>query len=542
MKVALVNLPWAVEGRLELWGVRAGSRWPHLQRRAAPGELPRYVPFPFMMAIAASAAAEGGHETLLLDAVAENLSFAAAAARVFDFAPDLLFAEVSTPSLHEDMRLLRKLRESLPGTVFACGGSHSPKLAAQAMKHEGLPDYWIAGEYERALSSLASALESGRDGSTLKGVVKAGSDFESFASAGDLDSLPSPDYASLPMKSYSDPVCGLPAPGAQTWLSRGCPFKCSFCVWPQILYGGHECRARSADIALDEVQRLIDGFGCESYYFDDDTGNFGERRMEELASRIIARGLHKWPWAMMARADCMSKSMIQSLASAGMYAVKYGVESFSPKLIDACGKATRLDKLHEALDNTRSLGVKMHLTFTFGLPGETVESVRETVDEAIRAAPESAQFSICTPFPGTRFYDECVERGWLVTDDWSRFLGSGEDVVVSTPELSAQALKEAYEEALAKWRSFQDARMERRKARLVAELSKASAQGARWHLEGEASFASFLAEAGLKPNASSLESADLVAVVSRHDEERIARRLGRNPALSGKPLARLFHD
>jgi len=544
MRIALVNLPWAVEGRPELWGVRAGSRWPHLQRRAAPGELPRYVPFPFMLSIAAAIASDAGHEALLLDAVAENLSFEAASARLFDFAPDLLFAELSTPSLHEDMRMLRKLREAMPGSVFACGGSHSPKLAALSMKHEGLPDYWIAGEYELALSALASSLAAGRAGDGLKGVLKAGSHFEdAFASAGDLDALPRPLYEALPMKAYSDPVCGLPAPGAQTWLSRGCPFKCSFCVWPQILYGGHECRARSAEVALDEVQLLIDKFGCESYYFDDDTGNFGERRMEALASSIRARSLDKWPWAMMARADCMSRPMLQALAGAGMYAVKYGVESFSPKLIDACGKATRLDKLHEAIELTRSLGVKMHLTFTFGLPGETAESVRETVDEAIRVAPESAQFSICTPFPGTRFYEECVEKGWLVTDDWSRFLGSGEDVVVSTPELSAEALKEAYEDALSRWRSFLEERTARRKRRLVEEIAKAAAKGARWHLAGgDPSFASFLSDAGLKPNASTPESADLVAVVSRHDEEREARRIARNPALAGKPLARLFHD
>ena len=540
MRIALANLPWAPEGGEGLWGVRAGSRWPHLQHRAAPGALPRYLPFPFFLAIAASVAQDAGHQVLLLDAVAENLPFKEAAAKIIDFAPDMLFSEVSTPSLGDDLRMLRELRKAMPGTVMVCGGSHSPAFAAKAMKDEALPDFWIAGEYELALTALASSLELGRDISHIQGVIKAGGDFVSLASAGELDALPSPLWDSLPVRSYSDPVCGLPAPNAQGWLSRGCPFKCSFCVWPQIVYGGHDYRTRSIDIALDEIETLIGKHGCESFYFDDDTANIGKRRMESLAQAIKARKLDRWPWAMMARADCMSDTMLESLASAGMYAVKYGVESFSPKLIDACGKATRLDKLRAAIDKTRSLKIKMHLTFSFGLPGETTETIMETVEEAIKVAPESAQFSICTPFPGTKFYEDCVASGWLVTDDWSHFLGSGEDVVVSTPSLGAEALKEASAAAMAKWKGFLEERTQRRKTRLVEAIKSEVAKGAKWHLSGDQDFASFLSKAGLKPNASSASEADLLVVVSRHDEERIARRFMRDQALSGKPIERLF--
>lgn len=542
MRIALANLPWAPEGGKTLWGVRAGSRWPHLQRRAAPGALPRYVPFPFFLSIAASVAQDAGHQVMLLDAVAENISFKEAAAKIVDFAPDLIFSEVSTPSLQDDFRMLKELRGALPGTLLVCGGSHAPDFAANAMKEQGIPDFWIAGEYELALSALASSLEQGRDASKIEGVFKAGERFKSLASAGDLDALPSPLWDSLPARSYSDPVCGLPAPNAQGWLSRGCPFKCSFCVWPQILYGGHKHRNRSIERALDEIETLIGKFGCESFYFDDDTANLGERRMEELAESIKRRKLDVWPWAMMARADCMSGAMIEKLAGAGMYAVKYGVESFSPKLIDACGKATKLDKLRAAIEKTRALKVKMHLTFSFGLPGETPETIMETVEEAIKAAPESAQFSICTPFPGTKFYEDCAAKGWLVSDDWSRFLGSGEDVVVSTPTLSAEALKEASAAALAKWKGFQDERSERRRKRLIASIRSEEAKGAKWHLSGDSDFASFLKDAGLKPNAASPEEADILVAVSRHDEERIARRFMRDPEFSGKAIERLFKD
>jgi radical SAM superfamily enzyme YgiQ (UPF0313 family) len=243
---------------------------------------------------------------------------------------------------------------------------------------------------------------------------------------------------------------------------------------------------------------------------------------------------------MMARADCMSDAMLENLAKAGMYAVKYGVESISSKLLNACDKGTDLAKFNRAIQKTKELGIKLHLTFTFGLPGETTETIKETMDFAIETAPESAQFSICSPFPGTKFYDECVKNGWLASKDWSRFAGSGEFAVVQTPTLSAGELQEAFQNATERWKAFLNKRTEGRKKSLKDKIEKRSASGEKWVFYGEKDFASFI----LKDNSTPppvQANADFAVVASRHDEEKIFRKLVRNGIFASENILRLYN-
>ena len=260
--------------------------------------------------------------------------------------------------------------------------------------------------------------------------------------------------------------------------------------------------------------------------------------MALLSSEIVRRGLNIYPWAMMARADCMTDSMLENLASAGLYAVKYGVESVSPALTDACGKNTCLEKFRRAVEKTKALGIKMHLTFSFGLPGETPGTIAETVDFAIETAPESAQFSICTPFPGTDFFEECVRNNWLASSDWKKFTGDGCDAVISTPSLSSSKLLESYADAMKKWNSFLSARTQQRKDSLAAKLKERLVSGTKYRFMGDRDFADFIFN---DPAIAASESAEarLTVIVSRHDEEKIFRRLLKNS--SSQTILRLYN-
>jgi len=544
MKTALINPPWTHPSDPLLWGVRAGSRWPHFQRRAAPGQLPRYIPFPFFLALAAAGAARQGHEVLLLDAVAADLTAEACMQKLRDFAPAFVFCETSTPSLKSDLAFLAELRRQLPSIRIACGGTHPPSLAREWVKTPQGPDIWIAGEYEDSVVAVIQALAEERAIEGIRGVLSSQSKQEALklAVVTDLDQLPAPLYNQLPMRAYSDPVCGLPAPVAQTWLSRGCPFGCTFCVWPQLIYGQRQYRVRKMDTALDEVERLIQQYGCESFYFDDDTANMGEERMVRLAESIKQRQLNRWPWSMMARADCMTPTMIKALAEAGLYSIKYGVESASPKLLNACNKGTQLEKMKRAIQLTHDQGVKIHLTFTFGLPGETGDTIRETMDFLMQVKPETAQFSICTPFPGTQYYDECKRNGWLISDDWSHYLGSA-DAVVETPWLSARQLERAYAEAVQEWNRYVGQRLTERQTRLLERLRAAIQGGGRWNFLGDRDAARFIWDQGhadlipwLAPE-SDPGSDSVTVIVSRHDEEKLWRRRQRNnPAAAARDI------
>lgn len=548
MNIVLINAPWYDERHPELWGVRAGSRWPHFQKRSDEGALPRYVPFPFFMAIAAGTLDTAGHEVMLIDGVAENIDLQVLYGKVTAFGPDIIFLETSTPSLAYDLTVLRELKKRNDNAILVCGGAHSASMVQDLIQKEKMPDYWLAGEYDKSLPALIETLDRKGDVSNIHGLIGHDINKGNIEESADLDSLSPPLYEQLPVHNYSDPVCGLPAPVAHGWLSRGCPFGCTFCVWPQVVYANRKYRTRAISIALDEINLLMDRYGCESFYFDDDTTNIGEERMLDLAGAIKVRGLNEYPWSMMARADCMTEKMIKALAGAGLYSIKYGVESISRELINACNKSTDIDRMKKAIEWTRQAGVKMHLTFTFGVPGETLETIRETLAFAIESDPETAQFSLCTPFPGTVFYDECQKNGWLVTEDWSQYLGTG-DAVISTPWLSAADLHKGYEDAVAQWHSHVAARLESRKESLIKEINRLGKTGKRWFLIGDIDFADFLdsidevAKRYRNPDmpfpsgSNDLHECNIPVIVSRHNEEKIWRNLKRfNPSLADKAL------
>jgi len=541
MKIALFNSPWYDDSQPLAWGVRAGSRWPHMQERPAPGQLPRYIPFPFFLATAARILQNAGHEVLLVDGVASDLRLETCLDKIQSFGPRLVFCEAATPSLPWDLEVMKKLRQLLPSAVLAAGGSQGVSMVPDIMDQHGLPDFWLGGEYDFAVQQLVDALEGRRPFSKVDGLVGAGVNNRP-AVVEDVKSLPSPLYEVLPVRNYSDPVCGLPSPVAQAWLSRGCPYKCTFCVWPQVVFGNSRYRTRDPHQALDDIERLIRDHGCESFYFDDDTANIGPARMIELAAAIKSRGLDKYPWSMMARADCMTEAVLDALHDAGMYSVKYGVESLNETLVDTCEKGTDIKKFHRTIEHTKKLGIKLHLTFMFGIPHETAETVQETLDYAMSVAPDSAQFSLCTPFPGTKFYRQCEENGWLITKDWSRFLGSDE-AVVETPWLKAAELTRLYHQARDTWHKYNLERLEAKRAALLRELQNRCPPGSTWEHLGDPDFASFIAERDPELASRQVQEgqgAKLSVIISHHDEEKIYRRLLRADDPRAKSCLKLF--
>jgi radical SAM superfamily enzyme YgiQ (UPF0313 family) len=198
---------------------------------------------------------------------------------------------------------------------------------------------------------------------------------------------------------------------------------------------------------VDEVEWLVGTYDFQSFYFDDDTTNVGRERTLALAGEIASRRLGV-PWAMMARADLMDREILETLYASGMRAVKYGVESASQALIDASSKSLQLEKVKSACRITRELGIRMHLTFMFGLPGETPASVEATTALALALDPDELQLSLCTPFPGTRLHEEAVSGGWLVGD---ASLDGFNDAALDLPTISSAELVSAQRRAMNLW-------------------------------------------------------------------------------------------
>jgi hypothetical protein len=138
----------------------------------------------------------------------------------------------------------------------------------------------------------------------------------------------------------------------------------------------------------------------------------------------------------------MDEEVLTELKAAGLHTVKYGVESADQAVLDAIDKRIRIEQVVEQVELTKALGIRVHLTFTFGHPSDTAESIEKTIALATRLPADSVQFSIATPFPGTKMYDHFVAKGWLQAGDWERFDGAGK-AVARTDTLTQDQL-EAY--------------------------------------------------------------------------------------------------
>lgn len=447
MNFLLVNMPWRAKGRT---GVRAGSRWPHLKIR----EEEDYLPFPFFIAYATSLLKRENINAKAIDAIAENTQDYEFIKQVKKESPAMVFAEISAPSLKNDLDLLMEIKKETNCLIaVACP---SMELVSENFlgEHEFI-DFCLPGEYEFTLLDLAKVLCAGKSPENVPGLIgkyKGKVFTNQKRKLEEINDLPWPDRTDLPIYRYHDCPGNIPQPSVQMIASRGCPFLCSFCAWPQIVYGGRNYRTRDIKDIADEMEYLVKEKGFKSVYFDDDTFNIGKERMLAFAEELKKRNW-KTPWAFMGRADLVDKEILEKLKETGLSAVKYGVESGVQEIVDASNKNLNLKKAAENIILTKSFGIKVHLTFTIGLPGETKETIKKTVDFAISLDPESVQFSIMTPFPGTKLYSDLKTGGMLESDKLEEYDGNTKSVI-RTDSLTGDELSAGQRYAYLRWNNF----------------------------------------------------------------------------------------
>jgi anaerobic magnesium-protoporphyrin IX monomethyl ester cyclase len=447
MKVFLGNSPWQKKG---YYGVRAGSRWPHFEEAHH-----EYMPFPFFLAYATAILEEYDHELLLVDGIAEGISEKEFINRITSFGPDIIVLEVSTISIEVDLSLARKLRKIVgkePKIAFC--GLHAYMYQADFLKQNGFVDFVLVGEYEYTLRDMVNYLEKKHNLDMVQGLIFRDARGNVVVNErrpliSNLDELPWPARQYLPMENYHDEPGNIPRPSVQIQASRGCPFGCIFCAWPQIIYGSRQYRTRDPMDVVDEFEWLVKNWGFKSVYFDDDTFNIGKTRVLKICEGLRERRIET-PWAAMCRADTMTPEMLEAMVESGLHAVKYGVETAHQGILKTSGKRLNIEKVKKTIQRTHELGVKTHLTFMFGLPGETEETARQTIELALDLNPESVQFSIATPFPGSNFFDSLEKQGLITHHDFSKYDGF-RSAVVRTESLSSKDLEKIVEDANASW-------------------------------------------------------------------------------------------
>jgi len=439
MKVLLANPPWVTGDRV---GFRSNVRWPFTISKSEfeRGKGASYH-FPIYQAYTLAILEREGFDVAAIDCSVNLMGIGDFVGVVERLAPDLVVLEISTPSFNTDMATATafKQRVHVPLAVI---GTHVTVFHREIIEKHPSIDFVARGEYEYTVLELARTLQTHGDLAEVLGLTfRRNGDVvvnPDRPYVEDLDALPFPARDRYEWWKYHEPTYY-----ALPWItmisSRGCPYRCTFCAWPQTMYG-HKYRVRSAKNVVDEMEYCIKKYRPGEIFFDDDTFTIGKPRVMEICREIVQRK-RGVIWSCMGRTDTVDREMLAAMFNAGCRKIKFGVETGSPRIMTEIKKGLDLSKVVGAFDAARSVGMEVHGTFMIGLPGETRDAVKETVELARSIRMDSVQFSIATPFPGTEFYRQCVQNGWLVTDRWEDYDGNFGSVV-SYPRLSKVEIEE----------------------------------------------------------------------------------------------------
>ena len=203
------------------------------------------------------------------------------------------------------------------------------------------------------------------------------------------------------------------------YTSRGCPAMCTFCLWPQT-HSGHRWRLRSTDDVASEVRYALEAFPqVKEIFFDDDTFNYQKARTIELCAKLKPL---KFTWSCTSRVTT-DYDTLKAMKEAGCRLLIVGYESGDPQILKNIKKGATVDMAQRFTANCKKLGLVIHGDFIVGLPGETPESLRKTIDFAKRLDNETIQVSIAHPYPGTEFYDYAKKNDLITIDSMTDEVG-----------------------------------------------------------------------------------------------------------------------
>ncbi|MBW2109639.1 MAG: radical SAM protein, partial [Deltaproteobacteria bacterium] len=428
MRIVFVDGPWPHFGHRT-------QRWAHKN----PGG--NINPPPLFQMYAASVARKRGFDVALWDAPVRDMGFEDVVEEITQFSPDLIVQNTSTASFDHDVRLAHMLKRKKDWPLVMVG-PHVTALADQIMRKVSAVDLIALGEYDETIADVASNLD---DLSRVSGIVyRDGKDLvrtEARPLIRDLDTLPFPAWDLVDIHRYWESMFPwTKRPVATIMSSRGCNFRCSFCPYPQVLFQ-FRLRLRDLSRVVDEIQWLKKRFGARFFYFEDDNFTASWKRVETFCRLLLERGV-KISWGCLSRTDKVTEERIRLMKKSGCFLIKYGVESGVQSTLDAIEKHKPLRDVVHAFAVTKKVGITAHATVMVGAAHETRETIYQTREFVKKLGPDSVQFSICTPLPGTKFWDECEANGWLSYHEWEDFDGvTGR--VLEYPGLSKKEIREA---------------------------------------------------------------------------------------------------
>ncbi len=401
---------------------------------------------PIGLAYLASVAREEGHKVKILDCPNQKLSFEDLRREISSFSPDVVGITSTTSTIKDAYVVAKITKEWNENAKVVIGGPHVsfvPKLTFEECPYV---DYLVMFEGEETWRELLDKVERGKQVNDVRGLAYKEGDAVKInpprAMVKSLDELPLPAYDLLPWKAYE-----LEGKKFATIItSRGCPFNCIFCS--SSLQFGKVWRGHSPERVLEELKILREEHGREEIEFLDDTFTLNRKRAIEIAKNIKREGLDI-SWSFSSRVDTIDLELAKELRSAGGHAVFFGLESGSQRILDLIGKGISLERAKRAVKIAKEAELNVMGAFIIGFPDETPEEMIQTINFSLKLDLDFVQYTIATPYPGTKLWEIALKEDLLLTRDWSKF--TTVDVVMKNKYLSPKEIMRMFQKAYVKF-------------------------------------------------------------------------------------------
>lgn len=359
------------------------------------------------------------HDVIIVDSIAEELTFDDVKERMKKFDPDVVGITATTSMIPDAYRVADMAKEINENVKVVMGGPHVTFLPEKTMEECGSVDFIVRGEGELTFKELIDAIEKNGDFKSVRGLSFRGRNGKITSNPPrelikNVDEIPMPSYDLLPMEMYK-------ADGVKFGTivtSRGCPFNCIFCS--SSLQFGKKWRGHSSERVMEELSILRNEYGRKSIEFLDDTFTLVKSRAIDISNKIKKEGLDI-SWVASSRVDTFSKDIAEAMHDAGAHTLYFGIESGTQKILDFIGKGITPEQSMVSVKNAEEAGLHTFGSFIIGFPQESKADVKKTLKFSRKVGVDFAQFTVATPYPGTRLWNVALKEKLLTTMNWRKF-------------------------------------------------------------------------------------------------------------------------
>ncbi len=418
---------------------------------APPYPLEEFPSPPLGVCYVAGACESAGAQVRIFDYIVSQYDPKKLKNQLDEFQPDVVGATSVTLNFPAAAAIIKTVKQLRPSAVTMMGGPHVSFSAELSLRNYPEIDVIFLGEAERALQKWLPVYNDRSVWHTIKGIAyMSGREFISTGPGEfieDLNTLPMPSRRLLPIAKYQ--ALGFPI---SIITSRGCPNKCIFCLGRKMV--GFKSRYRDPKLVADEIESIL-AMGFNRINIADDLFTANKKRVEVFCEEILRRGI-RFAWSAFARVDTVHEETLRLMHQAGCDAVSFGIETGNPELLKTIRKNITLDQARHAVALCKKAGIQAHASFMIGLPGESHQTMNDTLEFAKSLQIEHG-YHMLAPFPGTTVREHAADYDIeILTDDWEKY--DANRAIVRTSHLSAEEMDEfvaaAYRPIFEEWEAM----------------------------------------------------------------------------------------